>query len=181
LNKEPNDPGAPVPGIGALPAKIMLLGEAPGADESKPSGFFIGKVPTGRPFIGKAGKGLKNILQELGYSFENTYITNAVKHRPPGNRNPTPAELSACTKHILETEIALVGPKVIVCLGRVPASAMASLAGHTLPLSSIRGYSFQYKNIQVECTWHPAFACGYNKSAEPQLRADLESVLQRYE
>lgn len=180
LNKEPYNPGAPVPGIGIAPATIMIIGEAPGEHEAEPAGYQVDDIETGRPFIGVAGKALKRLLQKLGYSFGFTYISNVAKHRPPGNRNPTAIEIRTCSTHILSREIEIVKPKVIVCLGRVAASAIASLADYSLPRGTIRGHRFMFGDINIFCTWHPAYACGYNKDAEPELEADLQEVLNEF-
>lgn len=96
-----------VPGYGSANARIVFIGEAPGAKEDK----------EGRPFIGAAGKFLDEMLASIKMKREDIYITNIVKYRPPGNRDPLPAEIASCAKW-LEAEIKLIDPMLIVFLGR---------------------------------------------------------------
>jgi uracil-DNA glycosylase len=96
-----------VPGEGPVDARVMLVGEAPGFNEDK----------QGRPFVGAAGRFLEELLAVAGLRREDVYITNVVKHRPPNNRDPLPAELTACVPY-LERQIAIINPRVIVTLGR---------------------------------------------------------------
>jgi uracil-DNA glycosylase family 4 len=136
-----------VPGVGSMNPKVLILGEAPGREED------LG----GRPFIGRAGQLLQDILCDLEVTIDQIYVTNVVKHRPPGNRNPTAEEITACAEHALVAEIDMVNPEMIICVGRVPTQALAQIAGHTLPSGSLRGYTFSYEGIPVHSTWHPAF------------------------
>ena len=94
-------------GRGSKYADVMLVGEAPGADEER----------LGKPFVGQAGQILDGCLDKAGLNRAEVYISNAVKCRPPGNRDPTKEELGACIRYLLE-EIQTVKPKVIVCVGR---------------------------------------------------------------
>jgi DNA polymerase len=96
-----------VPGEGNPQADVMFIGEAPGSQEDR----------QGRPFVGPAGKLLDGLLASIGTNREDVFIANMVKCRPPGNRDPAPAELAACTKY-LDRQIELVNPKLIVTLGR---------------------------------------------------------------
>lgn len=96
-----------VPGEGNIDADLMFIGEAPGAVEDA----------TGRPFVGRAGKLLESLLAEIGYKREDVWIGNILKHRPPGNRDPLPAEISACQPY-LELQLGAIRPKLIVSLGR---------------------------------------------------------------
>ncbi len=96
-----------VPGEGPVDARIMLVGEAPGFNEDK----------QGRPFVGAAGKFLDELLGEAGMRRGEVYIANVVKHRPPGNRDPSPEELHAC-RPWLEQQIQIINPRLIVTLGR---------------------------------------------------------------
>ena len=96
-----------VPGEGPLPAEIMFIGEAPGFHEDQ----------QGKPFIGAAGQFLSELLGKIGLERSDVYITNVVKHRPPGNRDPLPDEMAACRPY-LDRQIALVDPQMIVTLGR---------------------------------------------------------------
>ena len=96
-----------VPGEGPTPAEIMFIGEAPGFHEDQ----------RGTPFIGAAGQFLNELLGKIGLDRSQVYITNVVKHRPPGNRDPLPDEIAACRPY-LDRQIALVNPKIIITLGR---------------------------------------------------------------
>jgi len=96
-----------VPGEGPLPTEIMFIGEAPGFHEDQ----------QGTPFIGAAGQFLNELLGKIGLDRTQVYITNVVKHRPPGNRDPLPDEMAACRPY-LDRQIELVDPKMIVTLGR---------------------------------------------------------------
>jgi uracil-DNA glycosylase family 4 len=96
-----------VPGEGPVPAEIMFIGEAPGYHEDQ----------QGKPFIGAAGQFLSELLGKIGLSRSEVYITNVVKHRPPGNRDPLPDEMAACRPY-LDRQIELVNPQMIVTLGR---------------------------------------------------------------
>ncbi|MGB9842474.1 MAG: uracil-DNA glycosylase [Candidatus Bathyarchaeales archaeon] len=95
-----------VPGEGPFDAKVMLVGQNPGAEEDK----------AGRPFVGRAGKFLTKMLAENGISREELFITNIVKHVTPGNRKPSADEIAACLPHLL-AQIAIIKPKIIVLLG----------------------------------------------------------------
>ncbi len=96
-----------VPGAGPVTAEIMFIGEAPGFHEDQ----------LGIPFVGAAGKLLNQMLEKAGIARETIYITNVIKCRPPGNRDPKPEEVKACSGY-LERQIELINPKVIVTLGR---------------------------------------------------------------
>ena len=115
-----------VPGEGAVPARLMLIGEGPGAEEDK----------SGRPFVGPAGQLLERILEGgMGLRREQVYIANMVKCRPPGNRNPAPEEMLAC-RHYLDAQIQAVQPELILALGRIAAQALLQT---TEPLGRLRG------------------------------------------
>ncbi|MCS7137696.1 MAG: uracil-DNA glycosylase, partial [Candidatus Caldarchaeum sp.] len=98
-----------VPGEGNPNAEVMFIGEGPGEDEDL----------QGRPFVGRSGKLLTEALEKAGIRREDVFITNVVKCRPPGNREPTPEETSVCTKNYLFRQIELVNPRLIVLLGSV--------------------------------------------------------------
>jgi uracil-DNA glycosylase len=97
-----------VPGEGSLNARVMLVGQNPGAEEDK----------TGRPFVGRAGKYLDKVLTSSGLSRDNMFVTNVVKHISPENRKPLPVEIAACTPYLLE-QIKKIKPKIIVLMGTV--------------------------------------------------------------
>ncbi len=131
-------------GVGDRAAEWMLVGEAPGENEDL----------QGEPFVGQAGKLLDNMLGSLGLTRgRNVFIANVLKCRPPGNRNPEPAEAAQC-EPFLKRQIALVRPKVIVVLGRFAAQ---SLLRTTTPIGKLRGTVHSYEGIPVVVTYHPAY------------------------
>ena len=108
-----------VPGEGSLNAKVMLVGQNPGAEENK----------TGRPFVGRAGKYLDKVLTNNGLTRDNMFVTNVVKHISPKNRKPLPDEIAACTPYLLD-QIKKIKPKIIVLMGAV-AWQVPRIAGIT--------------------------------------------------
>ncbi len=131
-------------GVGDRQAEWMLIGEAPGENEDL----------QGEPFVGQAGKLLDNMLVSLGLRRgRNVFIANVLKCRPPGNRNPEPAEVEQC-EPFLKQQIALVRPRVIVVLGRFAAQ---SLLRTTTPIGKLRGTVHSYEGIPVVVTYHPAY------------------------
>ena len=135
-------------GGGNPQAKIMLIGEAPGADEDR----------MGIPFVGRSGHLLDKILQAAGFSREDVYITNVLPWRPPGNRTPTTAEVAVCLP-FLKKQIELINPKVIVLLG---GSAVNALLDNEDPISKLRGKWLDYSAengvvIPALATFHPAY------------------------
>ena len=120
----------------------MCVGEAPGAQEDA----------TGRPFYGQAGQLLTKILQAVNLSREEVFILNVLKHRPPGNRNPLPEEVSACRPYLVR-QVELVAPKVILALGTFAAQ---SLLETKLSIGKLRGSVHRYHGIPVIVTYHPA-------------------------
>ena len=131
-----------VPGEGNPHADFMCIGEAPGAQEDA----------TGRPFYGQAGQLLTKILQAVNLSREAVFILNVLKHRPPGNRNPLPDEVSACRPYLVR-QVQLVAPKVILALGTFAAQ---SLLETKLSIGKLRGSVHRYHGIPVIVTYHPA-------------------------
>ncbi|HEV7705708.1 MAG TPA: uracil-DNA glycosylase family protein, partial [Gemmatimonadaceae bacterium] len=131
-----------VPGEGNPHAGFMCVGEAPGAQEDA----------TGRPFYGQAGQLLTKILQAVNLSREEVFILNVLKHRPPGNRNPLPDEMSACRPYLVR-QVELVAPKVILALGTFAAQ---SLLETKLSIGKLRGSVHRYHGIPVIVTYHPA-------------------------
>ncbi len=132
-----------VPGEGSLNPDIMFIGEGPGENEDK----------TGRPFVGKAGELLTNLIKKMGYSRESVFIGNIVKCRPPGNRNPRIDEAAACIPY-LQRQIEILNPKVMVCLGRV---ALNFLLNNDESITKARGKLFYYYDIPVIPTFHPSY------------------------
>lgn len=131
-------------GVGAHDADWLFIGEAPGAEEDR----------RGEPFVGRAGQLLDNMLAALGLRHgDNVYIANILKCRPPGNRNPRPDEAAACRGY-LDRQIDLVGPRVIVALGRIAAQALLDT---DLPLGQLRGGEHRYRETPLVVTYHPAY------------------------
>lgn len=134
-----------VPGVGDRKAKWLFIGEGPGAEEDA----------KGEPFVGQAGRLLDNMLLAIGLRRgEEVYIANAVKCRPPGNRTPEAEEISNCHP-FLARQIELIGPRLIVLLGR--SAAHSILPDERGSLASMRGKRFEYKGIPVMVTYHPAY------------------------
>jgi len=134
-------------GEGAADASLMVVGEAPGAEEDR----------QGRPFCGVSGHLLNDMLMSIGFDRTNAYITNIVPWRPPGNRKPTPAEVAVCVPFI-ERHVALIAPQVLLLVGGLAAS---SLLGTTEGITRLRGrwHSLQLgqHNIAAMPTFHPAY------------------------
>ncbi len=131
-----------VPGEGNPNADFMCVGEAPGATEDQ----------TGRPFVGAAGQLLTKILAAIDFKREDVYICNVLKHRPPGNRNPLPDEVKACSPYLLR-QIELIQPKVILALGTFAAQ---TLLNTTLSIGKLRGQVHRYYGVPLVVTYHPA-------------------------
>ena len=130
-------------GEGSPSARLMFIGEAPGAEEDL----------SGRPFVGAAGQLLDKMLHNLQLDREEVYITNVVKSRPPGNRDPLPDEIEACLPY-LRKQIKAIRPRVIVTLGKVAAHA---LLGTKEPITRLRGQWRRYDHIRVMPTFHPSY------------------------
>ncbi len=129
-------------GKGNPNADVLLIGEAPGAEEDK----------QGEPFVGRAGKLLTDILKAIKFEREEVYIANILKSRPPSNRNPLPNEVEACKPYLLK-QIELIKPKLILCLGRVAAN---NLLNNNLNLGEMRGKIYEFNNVKTMVTYHPA-------------------------
>jgi uracil-DNA glycosylase family 4 len=130
-------------GDGPADARLMFVGEAPGADEDR----------QGVPFVGAAGQLLNKMLTNLGLCREEVYIANILKSRPPGNRDPEADEIAACLP-FLEKQIKAIRPRVIVTLGRISTQA---LLGTKEPLTRLRGHWQRYDHIRVMPTFHPSY------------------------
>jgi DNA polymerase len=124
-------------------ARLMFVGEGPGADEDA----------QGLPFVGRAGQLLNNMIAAMGLTREQVYIANIVKCRPPGNRTPEPDEANTCTPFLFK-QIDVVRPQVLVALG---ATAATYLLGHKQPLAGLRGRVHAFRGMQLIVTYHPAF------------------------
>ena len=146
-----------VPGDGPANTPIMFIGEGPGFHENE----------QGKPFVGAAGKFLDELLGKIGMKRQEVFITNVVKCRPPGNRDPLPQELAACSEY-LERQIQAINPKVIVTLGRY------SMA-HFLPnakISEVHGQGMKVKGRLIVAMYHPAAAL-HQQSLRPTIEADF--------
>jgi uracil-DNA glycosylase family 4 len=131
-------------GVGDENADWLLVGEAPGAEEDR----------LGDPFVGQAGRLLDAMLGAIDLSREkNVYICNVLKCRPPGNRNPEPGEVAQCTPFLLR-QIELIGPKLIVAMGRFAAQ---TLLNTDASIASLRGRVHQYAGRPLIVTYHPAY------------------------
>jgi len=130
-------------GDGAANARLMFVGEAPGADEDK----------QGVPFVGAAGQLLNKMLSKLGLRREEVYIANILKSRPPGNRDPEADEIAACLP-FLDKQIEAIRPRVIVTLGRISTQALLDTK---VPLTRLRGQWQRYHDIRVMPTFHPSY------------------------
>jgi DNA polymerase len=131
-----------VPGEGDPKAELVCVGEAPGAKEDE----------TGRPFVGQAGQLLTKILAAIDLTREQVFICNVLKHRPPGNRNPLPEEVEACSPYLIR-QLELINPKVIVAFGTFAAQTLLQTK---TPLGQLRGLVHRYHGIPLIVTYHPA-------------------------
>jgi len=132
-------------GDGSTNAKVMIIGEAPGKDEDI----------SGKPFVGRAGKLLTEILSSINLERKDVFITNTVKCRPPENRNPHDDEIKSCSGY-LDEQINLINPKVIVLLGKIAANRILNIDE---PISNLRGkkYFIKENNIPIIVFYHPAY------------------------
>jgi DNA polymerase len=150
-----------VPGEGSPAARIMFIGEGPGEQEDL----------QGRPFVGPAGRYLDSLLRRAGLAREDVFITNIVKCRPPGNREPTPDEAAACRPY-LDGQIAALMPRIVCLLGR---PATQTLLGMTDAMQKIHGKVFEREGICYIPLYHPAAAL-HNQKIGPVLVADMEQL-----
>lgn len=153
-------------GHGNPHADIMFIGEGPGAKEDE----------QGVPFVGAAGKLLTQLLETIGLEREDVYITNIVKCRPPGNRDPKPEEIEICTNRYLFSQMDLIGPKVIATLGRFASSVILEMT--TVVMGRIHGQKFTKGTHLVVPIYHPAAALHSRANMTP-LTEDFEN-LRRY-
>ena len=142
-------------------ARLMFIGEAPGADEDAQA----------RPFVGRAGQLLTKIIESIGFKREEVLIGNVNRCRPPGNRPPTPEEAATCKPFLLR-EIAAVGPEVIVVLGN---TATQNLLGVKQGISRLRGQFQDYQGVKVMPTFHPAYLLR-DPSKKKETWEDLKKV-----
>lgn len=132
-------------GDGNPDARLMLIGEAPGKDEDE----------QGKPFVGRSGKLLTQVLEALGLNRQTIYITNIIKCRPPDNRKPTPTESSTCKNILLLNQIKIIRPKVVCTLGA--SSLQGLLAKDAIQITKIRGIPLTFEDTILVPTYHPAY------------------------
>ncbi|MBN2475688.1 MAG: uracil-DNA glycosylase [Pirellulales bacterium] len=151
-------------GAGNPLARLVFLGEAPGADEDR----------QGEPFVGRAGKLLTDMIEKgMKLKRRDVYIMNILRCRPPGNRNPLPVEAAAC-RQFLDRQLAVIQPEFICCLGAVAAQ---NLLQTTTSIGRLRGHFHDYQGIKVLCTYHPAYLLR-NPSAKRPTWDDLRLLME---
>lgn len=151
-------------GVGNPKARVVFVGEAPGAEEDR----------QGEPFVGRAGQLLNSMLRACGLSRSQVYIANIVKCRPPGNRDPQDDEAATCLP-FLKKQLALIKPEIVVLLGRIAAR---HLLGITAPISSYRGTWRHWEGMDVLPTFHPAYLLR-NPQAKREAWEDLKKLVSR--
>lgn len=156
----------PVFGVGNPEADLMVIGEAPGADEDR----------QGEPFVGKAGQLLTQILKAIGFERSDVYIANILKSRPPNNRDPLPDEVAAHLP-ILLRQITLIRPKLLLCVGRTAGN---SLLGRQSTLKDLRGRFHDFHGLEVLVTFHPA-ALLRNPEWKRPTWEDVQLLRRRYD
>jgi uracil-DNA glycosylase len=150
-------------GEGSDRAQLLFIGEAPGEEEDL----------QGRPFVGRAGKFLDQMIEKIGLRREEVFICNVLKCRPPNNRDPEPAEAEACKDYLL-SQLELIGPKIICTLGK---HAYNTLLGVDEKITRIRGVLTSYKGIKLLPTYHPAFLLR-NQNRVKEVWEDMERLKQ---
>ena len=150
-------------GVGNPKARLMFVGEGPGADEDA----------QGEPFVGRAGQLLTEIITKgMRLRRDDVYIANVIKCRPPGNRNPEPDEVESCEPFLLR-QLALIGPEVIVALGKF---AVQTLLRTKAPITQLRGRWFDYRGIKLMPTFHPAYLLR-NPAEKRVVWQDIQQVM----
>ena len=150
-------------GQGVIPAQIMIIGEAPGAEEDK----------TGNPFVGRAGQLLRTLLQETVPTHYSIFISNVVKCRPPQNRKPTKQESNICTNLLLRKEIEIAKPRLIIATG---STALLTLVPQAPAILKARLNLFLYQEIPLVPALHPSYCLRF-PSMQNELKKDLSFAL----
>ena len=151
-------------GEGDVDARLFFIGEGPGETEDQ----------TGRPFVGRAGEKLNDMIRSMGLVREQVYIANIVKCRPPGNRAPVPDEVATCTPY-LERQIEIIRPQVIVTLG-LPAAKHMLQTNSTM--GRLRGNWHTWRGIRLMPTFHPAYILrNYTRETRAAVWSDLQQVM----
>ena len=149
-------------GVGNPAARVMFVGEGPGADEDE----------QGEPFVGRAGQLLTQIIKAMGLAREDVYIANVVKCRPPGNRNPEPDEIEQCEPFLMR-QIDVIKPAIIVALGKFAAQTLLRTPE---PISRLRGRFHRIGDIRVMPTFHPSYLLR-NPAAKREVWDDMKVVM----
>jgi uracil-DNA glycosylase family 4 len=149
-------------GVGNPTAELVFVGEGPGHDEDL----------QGEPFVGRAGKLLTQMIEAMGLRREDVYIANVVKCRPPENRLPERDEIQTCSPYLMR-QIAVIGPKVICCLG---ACSAQTLLQTNQGISKFRGEWFDFRGSKLIATYHPAYLLR-NPAAKGEVWKDLQKVM----
>lgn len=154
-------------GVGDRQARLMVIGEAPGADEDR----------KGEPFVGRAGQLLNSMLKAVGLSREQVFIANILKSRPPNNRDPQPAEVTACIPYLFR-QIELVNPALILCVGRISAQTLLETG---ITIGKLRGKVHHLASGRpVVVTYHPAYLLR-SPGEKRKAWADLVLAMQQLE
>ena len=149
-------------GAGNPDARIVFVGEAPGADEDE----------QGLPFVGRAGQLLTKIIEAMDLKRKDVYICNILKCRPPGNRNPLPKEIGLC-EPFLKKQLQVISPQVICALGTFAAQTLLKT---DVPISVLRGRFHSYEGIKLMPTYHPAYLLR-NPSAKKLVWEDVQMIM----
>ena len=150
-------------GVGNPHAKLVFVGEAPGADEDR----------QGEPFVGRAGQLLTDIITKgMKLRREDVYIMNILRCRPPDNRTPLPLEAANCREY-LDAQLAIIQPQFICCLG---ACAAQNLLQVDTPIGKLRGRMIDFNGMKVLCTYHPAYVLR-NPPAKRQVWDDIQILM----
>lgn len=149
-------------GVGNPKARLMFVGEGPGADEDL----------KGEPFVGRAGQLLTKMIEAMSLRRSDVYIANVVKCRPPNNRNPEPDEIATCIP-FLQKQIEIINPEILVCLGKFAAQTLLQTE---TPISKLRGEFQNYGKTKLMPTYHPAFLLR-NPNMKKAVWEDLKVVM----
>lgn len=149
-------------GDGNHQAKVVFVGEAPGADEDE----------QGLPFVGRAGQLLTKIIEAMGLQRKDVYICNILKCRPPQNRNPLPEEITAC-EPFLKKQLKIISPRIICALGTFAAKTLLKTE---VPITVLRGRFHSYEGIPLMPTYHPAYLLR-NPSAKKLVWEDVQLIM----
>ena len=152
-------------GEGNPDSKLVFIGEAPGREEDR----------DGHPFVGEAGKLLTRLIKGIGLEKSAVYITNIIKCRPPENRDPLPEEIAKCRSYLLH-QLEIIKPKLLCTLGRHSTYSLLGIPG---PFGNIRGKIYEYKDMRVVPTYHPA-ALLYHPGWSNGVRDDFKIIKQLY-